>query len=82
LTSEDHDARKESPERALLMVCSEVLGVDAPSGTAHFLDIGGFSMAAIQVAHQLRLDYGYELRPTALLRDDPLAEVARGMRPA
>ena len=68
---------EEDGERALVTLCQEVLGVPELDPAARFVDVGGFSLAAMQVAYRLQTEHGYELAPTALLRDESLAEVAR-----
>ncbi|MDQ2958608.1 MAG: condensation domain-containing protein [Actinomycetota bacterium] len=67
-------------DTAILSAVTEVLGLTAPAEPSdNFFDLGGSSLAAIQLALRLERELGVAVGPRAVLSADTLAELIAGL---
>lgn len=74
--SDDNESTSMSVTRRVERIWRDVLGVDTVRPTDNFIDVGGNSILAIQVASRLREHLDVALEPTDVLLAGSLAELA------
>jgi len=82
LPATPHRAPSTALEAVVAGVWGPVLGIDAPAVDDNFFDVGGHSLLALQLIHELNAALGLELPVRLIFTDPTIAGIARAIEKA